>query len=187
MSNHESEGPIQVFGNSPQEINDALAQISNRLDHLKGLRGRTLLYDRVRAEDPRARGDVLTSGSLATIAQVVFVTQPAQLYVRKPGISLVEISAGLKRKYNFSGGTVTSARIIFYGWGTETGNKRLQVRNEDTILCTLNWEGTGENLLHSDPEPVTVTTDEDSMRLFCAASSVEECIVIGACIVELTG
>ena len=38
MSNRESEGPIQVLGNSPQEINDALATITNRLDHLKGLR-----------------------------------------------------------------------------------------------------------------------------------------------------
>ena len=187
MSSHESEGPIQVFTNDPREINDALAHITNKLDHLKGLRGRTLLYDRVRAEDPTTRGDVLTSGSLATIAQVVFVTQPAQLYVRKPGISLVEISAGLKRKYNFSGGTVTSARLIFYGWGTETGNKQLQVRNEDTILCTLNWTGTSENLLVSDTYPVTLTTDEDSMRLFVALSSVEECLVMGACIVELTG
>lgn len=187
MADRSSEGPININDLNIFEINDAFRQIQDRLDHLKGLRGRTLTYDRIRSEDPRERSDVLTSGSLATVAQVVFVTQPAQFYHRMPGVSLLEVSASLRRKYNFAGGTVTAARLIFFGWGTESGNKQLQVRNEDVPIATLNWTGTGETLLVSDTYPVTLTTDEDSLRLFCALSSITESLVIGTAIVELSG
>ena len=60
MSNN-TEGTIQVFGNSIPEINDALRQILERLDAQKGLRGRTEVHDRIGASAPTETGDVATT------------------------------------------------------------------------------------------------------------------------------
>lgn len=60
MSNN-TEGPIQVFGNSVTEINDALRQLIERLDAQKGLRGRTEVHDRLGASAPTQTGDVATT------------------------------------------------------------------------------------------------------------------------------
>jgi hypothetical protein len=41
---NESEGPIQLFDNSVPSINLALAQVLERLDAVKGLRGDPTIY-----------------------------------------------------------------------------------------------------------------------------------------------
>ena len=73
MSDRLSLGPIQVVGNSPFEINDAFRQVSERLDELKGLRGRGMIFDRVRVDDPAVSSDAMTLGSFSESVDV-FVT-----------------------------------------------------------------------------------------------------------------
>lgn len=63
MSNNRTEGFIQVIGNSALEINVALQQIQQRLDHAKGLSGRILRYDRMRVDPATADEDALTKGA----------------------------------------------------------------------------------------------------------------------------
>lgn len=186
MSSRQSEGIVQVFTNDPREINDALATITNRLDHLKGLRGRTELWDRIRANDPTEDQDVLTRGSLQTIAQVVFIASPFGLLVRQPGTSFAEPFVELRRKYNFSGGQAGTARICMFGWGTESGTKSLRVTNGTSILSTLTWTGTQETLRVSESEVIDVTSD-DPLRLTCALSSATESLVLGWVMLELGG
>jgi hypothetical protein len=186
MSNRESEGPIQVFSNDVREINDALAQIGNRLDHLKGLRGRTTVYDRVRANDPSEDQDVLTRGSLQTIAQVTFLSAPVDIYIRMPGTSFVEWSPSLRRKYNFTGGQAGTARLCMIGWGTESGVKSIRVTNGTTALCTLTWSGSTEELRFSDPVPISINTD-DSLQLLVAMSSSTESFATRWVMLELGG
>ena len=186
MSNRESEGPIQVFTNDVREINDALATITNRIDHLKGLRGRTEVWDRIRANDPSADQDVLTRGSLQTIAQVVFLCSATDYLIRIPGTSLVEPFEEWRRKYNFTGGQAGTARLCMFGWGTETGTKALRVTNGTNVLCTLTWSGSGQSLRVSEAVPITITTD-DPLRLLCAASSNTEHLMFSWVMLELGG
>jgi hypothetical protein len=70
MSDRLSQGPVQVFGNSPVEINDALRQISDRLDEAKGLRGRALMFDRLRVDNPLVTKDAvnLDTGDASAVA-----------------------------------------------------------------------------------------------------------------------
>lgn len=63
-------GVVQVMDNSVLAINDALRQIQQRIDYLRGLQGRVEVFDRVRADPPEQVEDVLTLGS----AQESFVT-----------------------------------------------------------------------------------------------------------------
>ena len=59
MADRLSLGPVQIFDADVLSINEALRQLSERIDELKGLRGRTLIYDRVRADDPTESQDAL--------------------------------------------------------------------------------------------------------------------------------
>ena len=59
MTDRLSQGPVQVFGTSPVEINDAFRQVQERLDELKGLRGRAQMFDRLRVEDPTVDKDAV--------------------------------------------------------------------------------------------------------------------------------
>jgi hypothetical protein len=64
MSNNLSKGPIQIFDNSVASINLAFIELLNRLDDLFGLRGRVMISDRIRADDPTVDQDVVTLGTL---------------------------------------------------------------------------------------------------------------------------
>lgn len=187
MSNRQSEGIVQVWDNSVQAINDALATVTNRLDHLKGLRGRTLTYDRIRAEDPTSAQDVLTRGSLSLMTQVVFVCPPCATVAIRPGVSLFEWNTGLRKKYNFSGGQITAARLIFNGWGTETGSKRLLIGNGDTNLCEVTWSGSNESIVTSDTNALDNFTSELPLRVHCALSSASESLILSWLVLELLG
>lgn len=186
MSNRESEGPIQVFTNDVREINDALAQISNRLDHLKGLRGRTEVFDRIRANDPSADQDVITRGSVQTIAQVVFWASPVEAFFHIPGTSYVEYGTSLRRRYNFTGGQARSARLCIFGWGTESGTKSLRVTTGGKTLCTLSWSGATEDFRASEIVPIDITTD-DPLILLMAMSTPTESLALRWVMLELGG
>jgi hypothetical protein len=187
MSNRQSEGPIQVFTNDVREINDALAQIGNRLDHLKGLRGRTELWDRVRADDPTADQDVLTKGSLSTMVQVVFFSNTLVLTLRS-GVSIAEISAALRRRFNFSGPRPTVARLFMRGWATESGTKQLVVKAVTTgaTVCSCSWSGTTEGYVTGEATTIDISVDTQ-LSLNIIASSATECIVLDWVMLELSG
>ena len=186
MSNRESEGPIQVLGNSPQEINDALATITNRLDHLKGLRGRTEVWDRIRASDPTADQDVLTRGSLQTIAQVVFIAPPGEFLIQKPGQSLVEPYTAIRRRYNFTGGQAGTARLCVFGWGTESGAKNIRITNGVHTFSSLTWSGNSQTLMVTEPVAINVSVDLP-LKFLCAVSSATESLVLNWVMLELGG
>ncbi len=63
MSDRLSLGPVQVFSNDPFVLNDAFRQLSERIDELKGLRGRGLIHDRVGVSDPVVTGDAVNLGT----------------------------------------------------------------------------------------------------------------------------
>jgi len=52
MAQHLSTGMIQVIDNSTEQINDALRQILEQIDHLRGLRGRAQIHDETQVESP---------------------------------------------------------------------------------------------------------------------------------------
>jgi len=58
-----SKGVIQVVDNSEFSINDALRQITQRIDELAGLNGRALVWDRVQVSNPSSTLDALNQGS----------------------------------------------------------------------------------------------------------------------------
>ena len=87
MSSNESKGPIQVFGNSAVEINDALRQIQEQLDAIQGLRGRSLVFDRVRASDPTVDQDVVTRASLKEGANIILTKSSGTVTVAATGLS----------------------------------------------------------------------------------------------------
>jgi len=59
MSERESLGPIQIRMLNVGDINAALRQLVERIDELKGLRGRTIIYDRVRVSEPVEQEDAI--------------------------------------------------------------------------------------------------------------------------------
>jgi len=67
-------GPVQVFSNDVSEINLALRLLSERMDELKGLRGRSLIFDRVRVDDAEENKDALNQipGKAALPASVAY-------------------------------------------------------------------------------------------------------------------
>lgn len=75
MADNRSQGPVQVMDTSLISINDALRQVQIRLDHLKGLNGRVLTYDRVRVDDPTAAEDAVSLGTGQTTLVTVSSTQ----------------------------------------------------------------------------------------------------------------
>lgn len=187
MSNRQSEGPIQVFTNDVREINDAFAQIGNRLDHLKGLRGRTELWDRVRADDATTDQDVLTKGSLATVAQIVFFAHAPVISIR-PGTSLVEIHSGLRRQFNFSSTRPTVARLLIRGWGTESGSKRVVVKalTSGATICDCPWTGTTEGFFTGEPTAINVAIDTQ-LTLSVLSGTATESIILDWVMLELSG
>lgn len=74
MSTNRSEGPVQVVEASVAAINLALRDVQNRLDALKGLRGRVMTYDRIRADAAEEADDCVTLGSLTSLEAQPFVT-----------------------------------------------------------------------------------------------------------------
>jgi len=189
MADRATLGPVQVINNDIWALNDAFRQVTERIDAIKGLRGRTLIYDRIRSDDPVEDQDVLTRGSLSVVAQVVFMASTTGVMFRQPGASFVEPMTELRCRYNFTGGQASTARLIMFGWGTETGSKSLRVTNGTDILCTLTWTGTGETLRASEAEVLDLTDAalDDELRLTCALSSATESLIFNRVILELGG
>jgi hypothetical protein len=67
MSDRDSLGSIMVADNSPFAINDAFRQLADRIDEIKGLRGRSLIFDRTKVSDPTELTDAVNLGSTAGV------------------------------------------------------------------------------------------------------------------------
>ena len=106
MSNRDSLGPIQITGVSVFELNDALQQVMERIDALKGLRGRGMIYDRVRVDDPTVASDAMTLGTFDD-STTVFVTKTTTQTISglKTFTATVTLNAASLR-YTDSNGTV---------------------------------------------------------------------------------
>lgn len=87
-----TQGPIQVVTNSPAEINQALVTITNILDELRGLRGRILTYDRIRAEAATASDDVVTLGTITSLLGEPFVVAAASTNLTAERVLTAETS-----------------------------------------------------------------------------------------------
>jgi hypothetical protein len=186
MARNLSEGPIQIHSNDINSINDSLRMIQDRLDRAKGLHGRTQVWDRIRAEDPQEDQDVLTRGGFGIAARIVFLSWPSPWFV-KPGTSFIEVgSPQTRRRFNFSAGTVSSARLIVHGWGTESGTKSITIFTEDgtTNIGFVEWTGTSEEF-HIGELIVVDQSIDQYLRMGAAASSSTETLVLNQVILDL--
>ncbi len=106
MADNLSEGPVQVFSDDVMAINDALRQLCERMDHIKGLRGRVLAYDRVRGDDPTEQQDAVTLGagpsSFVTLANAQTVAGEKTFSSKQTFAGEVQMTAAL----NHDGSTV---------------------------------------------------------------------------------
>lgn len=66
MSDRESLGPVQIRLLNVGDINAAFRELVGRIDALKGLRGRTIIYDRVRVSDPVETNDAVANPVVAS-------------------------------------------------------------------------------------------------------------------------
>lgn len=183
MSRNLSLGGIQVFDNSIASINLALLQVQMRLDELKGLHGRSLIYDRVRADDPNESSDAVTLGSLQEGAAVVsypfYLGASTPLGVFVPGTSYVERSSVLRQQVNFASPQGLEGRVVVEGWGTESGsNKGVAITTSGgTVIAQVLWNGNSEGLKLGSFTTITQTLDQ-AVQVRFKCSSVTESLII---------
>lgn len=60
MTRNRTLGTVLVTELSVPALNDALRRIQGRIDEIKGLKGRSLIWDRVRGDDPEEASDFVT-------------------------------------------------------------------------------------------------------------------------------
>jgi hypothetical protein len=180
---NESLGPVQVFSADVASINLALAEMQERMDHLKGLRGRTEIWDRARADNPRERQDVVTFGLFDTSESVVSVSFLAMhgtgIVITRPGVAYVEVSLTMRQPINFSAQQALEARVSIEGWGTEAGTgKAVAITRDDTsVIAEVVWDGKVEAPYAGVYTAVTLNT-EQIVRVYVRASSATESIIL---------
>jgi hypothetical protein len=188
MSNNLTEGVIQVGDVSVFSINAALMQVLERLDHLKGLRGRSETWDRHRVESPAAARDAVDLGSLENREALFHVTLLATTcgLVVTPGTTYAEISTLLRQPINFATPVGLEGRLIASAWGTEAGSgKGLALTDASgTVLVETTWSGTDEEVRVGTFTSIDVDTDTVT-RLYARASSATETLIITTAAVEL--
>ncbi len=188
MANNKSLGPIQVHANDIDSINDSLRRIQDRIDDIKGLHGRTQIWDRIRADDPEEDQDVLTKGSFGTVARIEFFTWPGGGRWTQPGLSFALITEASNQHFNFSSGQVSSGQLFFYGWGSSTGVKTIQAVSEDqnTLIASISWSGHSEDFRSGEINAFNLGEDQ-YIKLVAATNDVGEKIVINSLVLELNG
>ena len=67
MANNLTQGVIQVYDNSVESINHALLRILEQLDSLRGLRGRTDLYDQATVSPPQQMNAAVRLDNLSAL------------------------------------------------------------------------------------------------------------------------
>ncbi len=67
MANNLTQGVIQVYDNSVESINHALLRVLEQLDSLRGLRGRTDLYDQATVSPPQQMNAAVRLDNLSAL------------------------------------------------------------------------------------------------------------------------
>ena len=183
MTTNLTAGPIQVINNDVVSVNIALAQILERLDDLKGLRGNTTIHDRVGVSVPTATADAVNLGSLQdteSLFHISFVAGgPAGLLSYQPGTTYAEISDLLRQRVNFSTPVGLEARVIAGAWGTESGtDKGLAMTQDDgTVIAEVEWDGQAEGVQVGSYTSVSLTTDT-TVQLRAKGATATESLII---------
>jgi len=187
MVNNATLGPVEVYDNSAMSINLALNEMAERIDQLKGLRGRTLLYDRTRIDSPSANEDAVDLQSLLTQEsrfRQQLISSPGIL-VSAPGTSYAEISQYFRQDIDWSDLTTPQARLIVRGWGTESGtSKGVALHDGTNIIAEVTWDGNSETIRTGTFTAVTLDSDAQA-RLYAKGASASEDLILTSVILEV--
>ena len=140
MSDRLSLGPVQVTGLSLVEINDALRQIQDRQDEASGLRGRRLIYDRVRVNNPTENLDALNLGSLTDEVEGLFATvaPPEVADASSAGTSTTTLA---RQDHTHKGVSITGTQTVS---GAKTFSSTVTLE----LAAALKYTDTNGQLLH---------------------------------------
>lgn len=189
MSSNLTLGAVQVLDNSVSSINLALQELLNRIDDIKGLRGRTELWDRAQVSAPTVSTDAVDLGSLTGRESLFHLTffsgGAAGLVAYQPGTSYVEISSLLRQQINFSAPTSLQGRVVASGFGTQSGSGKGVALTDDsgTTLCEVTWDGATESVRVGDFTTITLAADTLS-QLRVKGSAAGESLVLRHVAVE---
>lgn len=180
-------GPVQVYSLDIASLNLALRELSERLDALKGLRGRSEIFDRTRVDSPSVATDAVDLQSLLTQesrARLDWVVPPGGLIATTPGTTYAEIHAAVRQQFDFADLTVTQARIMARGWGTESGNgKGVALHDGTNILTEVTWDGHTEALRVGSLTTIVLTADTQ-LQLRGRGSTATESLILTLVVVE---
>lgn len=176
-----SQGPVQIHSLDVSSINLALIELFNRQDKQAGLRGRSEVWDRLRADDPSAASDAVTLGVIGegeSVANISFLTSVAGLCAT-PGTTYAELATTLRRSVNFASPQGLEARVLVSGWGTESGSgKGVAVTQTDgTVLAAVTWDGATEGAKTGTFTAITLTTTQDVQIRVKGSSSTETLVL----------
>ena len=183
MSTNLSLGPIQCHDNSIFSINAALMELQERIDHLKGLRGRSEVWDRVRIESPTVNTDAVDLGSLTdreALFHLTFLMAGTNgLVAYQPGTTYTELSSQLRQQVNLSVPIGLQARLVVSGFGTQSGNGKGVAMADDSgnTLCEVTWNGSAEGVQVGTFTSITLATDVLT-RLYVKGSAADESLVL---------
>ena len=189
MVNRASQGPVQVFSLDLSTINLALRDLSERLDALKGLRGRSEIFDRMRVDSPAQLSDAIDLGSLDDREALFHLTLHAgggaALVAQPASTSYVEIGEGLRQRINFATPVGLEARMLLQGVGTESGNAKSVALADlsNNVVADVTWDGTDVGFYAG--EFTAVALDEDQVvQVQAKGSTTTESLILYGLAVE---
>jgi len=183
MSNNLTAGPVQVYGATVAELNQAFMELQNRLDALKGLRGRAEIFDRVRHDNPTASDDGVALGILqagtAFASIPLFLAPTAPLLVATPGTTYVELSATLRQQVNFASPQSLEGRVLVEAWGTESGSGKgvAVTTSAGAVIAQVTWTGSTPGLYVGTFGAISQSSDQAVQVRFKGATSTESLIL----------
>lgn len=183
MSNNLSLGPVQLHDNSIFSINAALMELQERIDQLKGLRGRSEVWDRVRIESPTVNTDAVDLGSLTdreALFHLTFLMAGTNgLVAYQPGTTYAEVSSQLRQQVNFAVPVSLQARLIVSGFGTQAGSGKgvAMTTSTGTVLCEVTWDGSDEGVEVGTFTSISLAADT-LVQLRAKGSAADESLVL---------
>lgn len=189
MSSNLNLGPAQIYNLDVASINLALQELSNRIDEIKGLRGRTELWDRAQVSSPTTGTDAVDLGSLTGRESLFHLTffagGAAGLLAYQLGTTYAEISNLLRQQINFASPVSLQGRVIVTGRGSQSGNGKGVALTDasGTTLCEVTWNGAAEGIMVGDFTSIS-NTDDTLCRLYAKGSTASESLILRNVAVE---
>jgi uncharacterized phage infection (PIP) family protein YhgE len=159
---NESEGPIQLFDNSVPSINLALAQVLERLDAVKGLRGDPTIYAATTVGAPGQSTQAARLADLPTEdpASVLFwLLQPRPLGPGAAPTSLTDSTGGTANDTLTALGGITP---LTDGTGGSANDTLTALGG--IVSLTDNTTGAANDTLQALPDPADTPADADALR-----------------------